>query len=150
MRLWSIHPKYLDTKGLVALWREGLLAQKVVQGKTKGYRKHPQLIRFIQLDNPFEAISLYLHYVFLESLKRGFRFDKNKIGSTLHSNIQIKVTNKQIRYELELLKSKIYYRDKNFFNQITNLEFADAHPLFRIVDGEIAEWEKIKQLNPDF
>ncbi|WP_368086417.1 pyrimidine dimer DNA glycosylase/endonuclease V [Nitrosomonas sp. Nm34] len=26
MRLWSIHPKYLDAKGLLALWREGLQA----------------------------------------------------------------------------------------------------------------------------
>lgn len=27
MRLWSIHPCYLDSKGLIALWRESLLAQ---------------------------------------------------------------------------------------------------------------------------
>jgi len=25
MRLWTLHPKYLDARGLVALWREGLL-----------------------------------------------------------------------------------------------------------------------------
>lgn len=37
MRLWSIHPRYLDTKGLVALWRETLLlAQAVLFGNTKG------------------------------------------------------------------------------------------------------------------
>lgn len=32
MRLWSLHPSYLDAVGLVALWREGLLARKVLQG----------------------------------------------------------------------------------------------------------------------
>ena len=38
MRLWSLRPKYLDSQGLVALWREGLLAQAVLRGKTRGYR----------------------------------------------------------------------------------------------------------------
>ena len=46
MRLWSLHPKYLDIKGLVACWREGLLARKVLLDQTKGYKNHPQLIRF--------------------------------------------------------------------------------------------------------
>lgn len=27
MRLWSLHPKHLDPQGLVALWREVLLAR---------------------------------------------------------------------------------------------------------------------------
>ena len=43
MRLWSIHPRYLDSMGLVALWREALLAQAVLRGETKGYKFHPQL-----------------------------------------------------------------------------------------------------------
>ena len=37
MRLWSLHPRCLDAKGLVALWREGLLAQEVLRGKTRDY-----------------------------------------------------------------------------------------------------------------
>ncbi|HKX52383.1 MAG TPA: pyrimidine dimer DNA glycosylase/endonuclease V [Nitrosospira sp.] len=37
MRLWTLHPRYLDTKGLVAAWREALLAQKVLSGLTSGY-----------------------------------------------------------------------------------------------------------------
>jgi hypothetical protein len=43
MRLWSLHPQYLDPQGLVALWREALLAQAVLRGKTRGYKHHPQL-----------------------------------------------------------------------------------------------------------
>ncbi|WP_396134581.1 pyrimidine dimer DNA glycosylase/endonuclease V [Cellulomonas sp. ATA003] len=46
MRIWSVHPRYLDRQGLTAGWREGLLAQKVLTGTTKGYRNHPQLRRF--------------------------------------------------------------------------------------------------------
>jgi hypothetical protein len=33
MRIWSLHPKYLDSKGLVALWRESLLAKNVLRDK---------------------------------------------------------------------------------------------------------------------
>ncbi len=34
MRLWTLHPKYLDPRGLVALWREALFAQAVLRGWT--------------------------------------------------------------------------------------------------------------------
>lgn len=47
VRLWSLHPRYLDTAGLTAGWREALLAQKVLTGVTRGYRHHPQLERFL-------------------------------------------------------------------------------------------------------
>ncbi|MGA2330816.1 MAG: pyrimidine dimer DNA glycosylase/endonuclease V [Syntrophales bacterium] len=46
MRLWSLHPGYVDARGLVALWREGMLARKVLQHQTKGYKNHLQLHRF--------------------------------------------------------------------------------------------------------
>ncbi len=46
MRLWLIPPKYLDCKGLVALWREGFLAKKVLSNQTRGYKNYPQLLRF--------------------------------------------------------------------------------------------------------
>jgi hypothetical protein len=78
MRLWSIHPKYLDAQGLVALWREGLLAKKVLEGKTKGYKNHPQLIRFMGSKYPLEQINIFLGEVYNESLKRGYKFDKAK------------------------------------------------------------------------
>jgi len=60
MRLWTVHPRYLDTKGLLAAWREGLLAQKVLQDKTSGYRNHPQLLRFRATANPTASIASYL------------------------------------------------------------------------------------------
>ncbi|MFN3505685.1 MAG: pyrimidine dimer DNA glycosylase/endonuclease V, partial [Caldimicrobium sp.] len=60
MRLWSIHPMYLDARGLVALWREALLARKVLIGETSGYRNHPQLVRFKRSASPLDAINRYL------------------------------------------------------------------------------------------
>ncbi|MGP1680491.1 MAG: pyrimidine dimer DNA glycosylase/endonuclease V [Giesbergeria sp.] len=56
MRLWSLHPQYLDSKALVALRREGLLAQAVLAGLTRGDPSSRQ--RFMQTadittpDNP--------------------------------------------------------------------------------------------------
>ena len=80
MLLWSIHPEYLDTQGLVALWREGLLAQKVLREKTKGFKHHPQLDRFKRHPSPLCAIATYLEYVRKEALKRGYHFDRKKNG----------------------------------------------------------------------
>ena len=71
MRLWSLHPKYLDKLGLLGLWRESLLAQKVLLGKTRGYRNHPQLIRFKRTSDPILYIGTYLYYVYLEGKGRG-------------------------------------------------------------------------------
>lgn len=51
MRLWTISFKYLDAKGLVALWREALLAKNVLAGLIKGYKNHPQLDRFYAHEN---------------------------------------------------------------------------------------------------
>jgi hypothetical protein len=83
MRLWSIHPKYLDSKGLVALWRESLLALKVLEGNTKGYKNHSQLNRFKQ--KPIESLKNYLknlREVDNDGKKRKINPDKVKISKT--------------------------------------------------------------------
>lgn len=106
MRLWSIHPKYLDTKGLVAVWREALLAKSVLQNKTKGYKNHPQLLRFKSQKSPLNAINFYLKEIYEESDKRNFNFDARKIGAV--KNIaQIPVPSAQIQFELEHLLKKM-------------------------------------------
>jgi len=79
MRLWSIHPGYLDSKGLVALWREGLLAQNVLRGQTQGYRNHPQLLRFRRTGHGEIAIAYYLWHVAAEVDKRNYNFEKKKL-----------------------------------------------------------------------
>ena len=80
MRLWSLHPKYLDAQGLVALWREGLLARAVLRGNTRGYKHHPQLDRFTAHAQPRLAINAYLAGVHAEAEARGYSFDRTKIG----------------------------------------------------------------------
>jgi hypothetical protein len=142
MRLWSIHPKYLDSKGLLALWREGLLALNVLQGRTKGYRNHPQLDRFQAHQKPIHAISSYLHHVVDEAEQRGYAFKRSKLPkkSPLRS---IKVAKGQLGYELLHLKKKLKIRDKKMHDRIKDLVDPDPHPLFTAVEGEIEAWEKV-------
>ncbi len=140
MRIWSIHPKYLDTKGLVALWRETLLAKHVLEGKTKGYRNHPQLDRFKQTDNPIDRINQYLAVVYNEALTRNYNFDKEKIDWKFEPSI-MSVTTGQIKYETQHLLNKLKIRDKEKFDTLTNLKRIDQHPIFKIEKGNIESWE---------
>jgi len=142
MRLWSIHPKYLDSKGLVALWREALLAKKVLQDETKGYTQHPQLQRFKSAPNALDAINFYLLGVWEESKQRGFSFDSKKIDSFNDVEI-IKITNKQVEYEFQHLLKKLKTRDIAKFHSIAYIDSIEVHPLFRIVEGDIEKWENI-------
>jgi Pyrimidine dimer DNA glycosylase len=141
MRLWSIHPKYLDAKGLVALWREGLLAVAVLKGKTHGYKNHPQLERFRNHPHPISAITCYLHTVCDEAEKRGYRFQRAKIGRRC-SPARMKVTNGQLSFELGHLRKKLAERNRRAFTELRVLKFPKPHPLFRIVRGKIEVWEK--------
>ncbi len=140
MRLWSLHPRYLDSKGLVALWREALLAQKVLSGGTKGYRNHPQLDRFKQLRNPAGALASYLAAVWREANARGYHFDKSKIG-TCSRGKKIAVTRGQMDYELAHLRAKLQRRDLAAYGRIENLKRAEPHPSFELVPGPVADWE---------
>jgi hypothetical protein len=79
LRLWSISPSYLDARGLLALWREALLAQKALMGLTRGYTRHPQLERFRRTSDPVLYIGTYLYYVYLEGRRRGYDFNLGKI-----------------------------------------------------------------------
>jgi len=142
MRLWSIHPKYLDQKGLVALWREALLAKKVLNGKTKGYKNHPQLIRFKKAKNSLKAINFYLLKVWEEASKRGYNFDKNKIDPNCQVE-KIKINNDQLYYEFDHLLKKLKHRDYKKYKEIKNPKKIKAHPIFKVVDGKIEEWEKV-------
>jgi Pyrimidine dimer DNA glycosylase len=140
LRLWSIHPKYLDTKGLVACWRESLLAKGVLSNKTKGYKFHPQLYRFRSHPNPLGAINQYLIELYKESLNRGYSFDKRKIGRA-RTNLKINVTAGQIDYEKLHLKRKLWKRDRKKFNQLKEINVLELHPLFKIIPGEVEFWE---------
>jgi hypothetical protein len=139
LRLWSLHPSLLDAKGLVALWREGLLAQKVLLGETKGYRFHPQLERFRASREPVAAISAYLWCVVDEARERGYQFDAAKIAKKRRA-VSLSVTRGQLEFEREHLKKKLQVRDPARLRQlrITKLR---PHPMLRVVAGPVEPWE---------
>jgi len=143
MRLWSIHPCYLDAKGLVAVWREGLLAQAVLLGKTKGYVQHPQLLRFRASSSPMASIAAYLHAVHQESVRRNYRFDTNRIVGDAKAEL-IDVSRGQLHYEWQHLLHKLEVRDPQRHAQLCAVASPETHPLFRLVEGGVAQWEKIQ------
>src|SRR5687768_8034765 len=105
MRLWTLHPKHLDRRGLVALWREALLAQAVLAGRTIGYRHHPQLTRFRQCQDPRSAISHYLVGVHEEARRRGYAFDRRKVRPS-RRRLRLSATTGQVAYEWRHLKRR--------------------------------------------
>lgn len=143
MRLWSIHPKYLDCKGIVAVWREGLLAKKVLMGETNRYKTHPQLERFKKHKKPIDAIDTYLFHVWKESKNRCYNFDKGKIGKKITKE-KIEVTIGQILYEFELLKMKVKKREISRYNDLLKTKKPETNPVFKIKNGYIESWEKPK------
>ncbi len=153
MRLWSLHPKYLDTKGLVACWSEGLLAQKVLQNRTEGYKKHPQLHRFKKQEMPLLHLSQYLKEIYKEGKKRKFTFDASKIA---HFNYpykinKIDITSGQICYEFNLLKYKLINREqidkfKDMVLDMLRFSKIQLNPIFNRVFGLKENWEKGERL----
>ncbi|BBL45551.1 pyrimidine dimer DNA glycosylase [Nanobdella aerobiophila] len=143
MRIWSISPKYLDTKGLLGVWRETLLAQKVLQGLTKGYKNHPQLIRFKRLNNPLLYIGTYLYYIYLEGKNRNYNFDLSKILKYDLNISKIPVTKEQVNYEFNHLLKKLKNRDIKRYEEFRDIKNIEVHPIFYIIEGDIEEWEKI-------
>jgi hypothetical protein len=141
MRLWTVHPKYLDTRGLVALWREALLAQAVLRGRTNGYLHHPQLQRFLAQFSPLGAIADYLRSVHAEAISRGYAFAARKISPARGSGV-IAVTRGQLMHEWSHLMAKLAIRDPELRGQLALVSRPRAHPLFRIVSGDVETWEK--------
>ena len=141
MRLWTLHPKYLDPQGLVALWREGLLAQAVLRGRTRGYRHHPQLLRFKAHATPRSAINAYLGVVLVEADARGYRFNRRKVARA-RAGIKLSTTRAQLSYEWDHLLRKLKKRNPALHRRWQSERRPSPHPLFRIVPGHIEDWEK--------
>ena len=145
MRLWSISPSYLDARGLVALWRESLLAQKVLLGLTRGYVNHPQLVRFRATPDPVLYIGTYLFYVAEEGRRRGYNFNLEKIVRYDTSVPKLPVTDGQLRYEFDHLLSKLRTRDPARYRSLRHLGVVEPHPIFYVVKGGVEPWEKVKK-----
>ncbi len=142
MRLWTIHPRYLDARGLVALWREGLLAQAVLLGRTKGYARHPQLERFRAAGAPVACIAAYLRAVRAEAVARGYRFAAERIVRSKRAVPVMTVTRGQLAYEWEHLRRKLARRDPRRLAGLAGVRRPRPHPLFRVVPGGVEPWER--------
>ena len=141
MRLWSLHPRYLDAKGLVALWREGLLARAVLRGETRGYRHHPQLERFRAHASPRLAINAYLAAVHAEATARGYAFDRSKLGP-VRAVEAIPVDSGQLAFEWRHLQDKLARRSPALLARLEEVTAPVCHPLFRQQPGPVAPWER--------
>lgn len=142
MRLWSIDPQYLDSKGLVALWREGLLAKKVLAGQTKGYRQHPQLFRFKKHHSPLKAINIFLANVLKEAEVRGYNFDARKIKKYT-DKINILVNDQQLFFEFKHLQKKLKNRDPKKYRENSKVKNIFTNRIFKKKKGFLEKWEKI-------
>lgn len=141
MRLWSLHPKYLDPQGMVALWREALLAKAVLRGETRGYRHHPQLERFKAHPHPPLAIDAYLASIHDEATRRGYSFDRSKVGPI--GTVQaIPVSSGQLAYEWQHLWHKLAARSPAVLALWSAVTNPACHPLFRRRPGPMASWER--------
>jgi len=141
MRLWTLHPKYLDPQGLVALWREALLARAVLRGQTEGYRHHPQLHRFQSHAAPRSAINAYLRCVFVEATSRGYAFNRRKIGQ-VRTAFRIASTAGQIDHEWRHLLRKLRARSPALYRRLRSVNSPEPHPLFNIESGPVEPWER--------
>ncbi|WP_226997248.1 pyrimidine dimer DNA glycosylase/endonuclease V [Tessaracoccus aquimaris] len=137
--MWSLHPSLLDRQGLIACWREALLAQAVLAGRTAGYRHHPQLTRFREAQDPMAAIGAYLMELADEATARGYRFDRTRIDGPLES-APIRVTTGQLRLERDHLAAKLRVRSPEWLPRLD--ASPTPHPLFVTVDGGPEPWER--------
>jgi Pyrimidine dimer DNA glycosylase len=144
VRLWTLHPKYLDAQGLVALWRETLLAREVLRGRTEGYRQHPQLRRFRSCASPRSTINRYLAVVCAEAQSRGYRFDQSKLGPDVAVQ-RIPATDAQVQYEWRWLLKKLQRRSPIVYRRHLEVSVPLVHPLFKVVSGPVAEWEHVQE-----
>jgi len=143
VRLWSLHPRHLDARGLVALWREGLLARAVLDGATTGYRHHPQLERFRERRDPITAIDRYLSRVLDEAAARGYEFDASKIIYRRCRRGSLVVASGQLEREWAHLLAKLKARDRARWT-VERRRRPEPHPCFRVVDGPVAGWERAR------
>ncbi len=143
MRLWSPDPKYLDARGLTALWREGLLAQSVLMGRTRACRNHPQLFRFRAQHDPVSCIVEYLKIVHEESVARGFQFDRARVARGCRPAGRVGVPRGQVEFEWRHLRRKLERRAPLWLEKRCATSTPLVHPLFEIVPGSVADWERL-------
>ncbi|MEE6281339.1 pyrimidine dimer DNA glycosylase/endonuclease V [Georgenia sunbinii] len=162
MRIWSLRPDYLDRQGLIACWRETLLAQAVLAGRTRGYRGHSQLQRLRDCPDPVATVGAYLVGLREEATARGYRFDATRIdqpaviepaGVVLPAAVplddapaavpRLTVTSGQVDHEWGHLLAKLAVRSPDRHAELLGVTSVAVHPLFEVVPGPVASWERV-------
>jgi len=145
MRLWSIHPKYLDKAGLGSCWREALLAKKVLEGNTKGYKNHSQLIRFKQHPDPLKMINRFLIEIWIEACwERGYNYNNAKFDiSEINVFLCIPVTRGQLAFEACHINNKLIKRSSQGRIALSALDRIECNSIFEPCNGGVEDWEKI-------
>lgn len=145
MRIWSLHPEQLDRQGLIACWRETLLAQAVLLGRTKGYTRHPQLERFRALPDPAGAVGRYLSFLADDADRRGYRFDRTRIERS-DDGASLGVSEGQLAFEWAHLLAKLEQRSPDVAVEMSRRALAGEapvpHPMLAVVPGAVADWER--------
>lgn len=141
MRLWSIDPAQLDRAALVAGWREGLLAQKVLRGLTKGYTQHPQLERFRATDDPVAAVATWLHGLADAADARGYSFDRTRVVVEPDPDLRLPLTEGQLAFEWGHLRVKCLQRSPEWWETVGSGE-PRPHRMFVVEPGPVAPWER--------
>ncbi|HXF65275.1 MAG TPA: pyrimidine dimer DNA glycosylase/endonuclease V [Burkholderiales bacterium] len=147
MRLWSWHPRYLDARGLAALWRESLRARAVLRGQARGCRHHPQLLRLRRDPDPRRAIEAYRAAVWAEAARRGYSFDRSKFGPC-RPVTPTPCTSGQLGHEWRHLLRKLRSRSPATYRACCALARPVPHPLFRVTSGPVEDWERARGRAP--
>ncbi|MFT4187372.1 MAG: pyrimidine dimer DNA glycosylase/endonuclease V [Aeromicrobium sp.] len=144
MRIWSLHPRYLDRQGLTACWRETLLAQAVLAGRTRGYQNHPQLDRLRAHDDPLGAVAAYLHRIADEADARDYRYDRARVDRPADADpvTSTPVTTGQLDLEWRWLRGKLTARSTDVLARWSDVPRPDPHPSFRVIEGPVEPWER--------
>lgn len=132
MRLLSIHPKYLDKHALIALWREGLLAQKALSDGASVGKDSVHLVNFKNKANPVRAIGSYLSFVAAEGAKQGCRLNHERILHPNFDNGFMEADAEQMVVEFEQLKARLKMRDKPKFKTLKDMRKIEANPVFNL------------------
>ena len=87
------------------------------------------------------AIAVFLYEVAAEGKRRGYKFDVGKIAGRPRRKQNIAETRGQLNYEWAHLKRKLKRRSRTVAFELCSIDKPVAHPLFRIVAGEVRKWE---------
>jgi hypothetical protein len=139
MRIWTVHPRYLDVKGFVALWRETLLGMETLKKHVKcqhyiPWYKHPQLAPFKAQSDPILYISNYLYLVLEESRRRNYNFDGSKLDAIPYcENLPlIKASREVLVHEWLVCLGRYRVRSPKWFEEVKDISplEVDPHPLY--------------------